>query len=114
MPHSFVYMAFFFVIGRRKCTRPRTECAADVPACRPVYANSLLVTLNARKRLRDDLDVSINLSTQQLWGMPAGAVKANVLPAGDVHPGVEFNTGSSSGSSAAGGEWLDSDRVSDS
>ncbi|KAI0767201.1 hypothetical protein C8Q74DRAFT_1439388 [Fomes fomentarius] len=54
---SFVYICFFFLIGR-------------------LYSNSLFANLNARKRLRDDLAVSASdISTMQLHNMPAGQVE---------------------------------------
>ncbi|KAI0828860.1 hypothetical protein BC628DRAFT_1171745 [Trametes gibbosa] len=59
LPNTFVYICFFFLIGR-------------------LYSNSLLATLNARKALRDKS--AINDTSVSLRDMPTSAVSANMSP----------------------------------
>lgn len=53
LPDTFVYITFFFIIGRREFSIVGTLLIASHTDEWTVYTNSLMATLNARKGLRD-------------------------------------------------------------
>ena len=81
--HSFVYICFFILIGRREYPVPPISPfilyyqRKRSQLVRTVYANSLFATLNARQRLRSRLQGSVSeLSSIALHDMPPGPVNA--------------------------------------
>ena len=69
-PTTFIYIGFYFILGKRES---RAMCASgSILIHEPlVLLNSLLATLNARKRLKDKLrrgPVSLSLSPTMSFG----------------------------------------------
>ncbi|KAI6004146.1 hypothetical protein EDD15DRAFT_2507560 [Pisolithus albus] len=75
-PNAFIYIAFYFCVGRRKLVRACHWYLHAEMILRAVYCNSLLATLNARRIIRaastdDDMSMSLqgarktNLATSQ-------------------------------------------------
>ena len=60
--NTFVYITFFFCIGRRKFQTSYLLCQFRLAFCHgcTVYTNSLLATLNARKMIRNGDDSTQN------------------------------------------------------
>ncbi len=90
LPNTFIYITFFFLVGRSKSRLLSASCRGgheltppsppSLRASRPpaVYSNSLMATLNARKSLRDasSHDVSVSLRDIQ----PAATNLSNIAP----------------------------------
>jgi hypothetical protein len=51
MPNNLVFLGLHFIIGKR--TSPPALFSVDYDDTAPVYANSLLISLNTRKELRE-------------------------------------------------------------
>lgn len=77
LPNTFVYICFFFLIGRRAYLILPCSSSSDRLA---VYSNSLMATLNARKSLREKSTIHDTSMSLRDINPSGGGATANMSP----------------------------------